>query len=94
MLRQLKNQLAQNYSALVFSAHEAKRLDKDILPLAQEAFEKSARLYKQDQYTFLEFIDSQRVLFETQVQHIDALARYHQASIAIQRIVSPINLNR
>jgi len=92
--RQLKTQLTEQYSVLVSSAHEARRLDKDIVPLAKEAFEKSAMLYRQDQYTFLEFLDSQRVLFETQVQYIDALARHHQAFIAIKRIVSPVDFKQ
>ena len=88
--QRLKTQLIEQYSVLVSSSNEAKRLDKDVAPLAKEAFDKSSMLYRQDQYTFLEFLDSQRILFEAQAQYIDALERYYQAFIAIKRIVSPL----
>jgi len=78
--------LAEAYQALAFSHAEATSLKNDILPAAQTAFDASEEGYREGKFGFLEFLDTQRTLFEARGKYIESLAAYHKAVADVERL--------
>jgi cobalt-zinc-cadmium efflux system outer membrane protein len=79
--------LAETYTALSAAFTDITRLQHEVLPDAQHAFAAIGEGYRQGKFGILEVLDAQRTLFEARGQHIDALTAYHQARIAVERLI-------
>lgn len=78
--------LAAGYRDLRGAFVEARTLQEQILPAAEESFEAANLGYREGKFGFLEVLDAQRTLFEVRGQYIEALAAYHQARAEVERL--------
>jgi cobalt-zinc-cadmium efflux system outer membrane protein len=79
--------LAETYAELSAALTEASTLRDEVLPGAQSAFDAISEGYRQGKFQFLEVLDAQRTLFEVRGQYIEALATYHKAVAALERLI-------
>ena len=74
------NQLAGAYNEVVV-------LQTDVLNNAQSAFETAYQGYEEGKFDYLYVLDTQRTLFETQAQYIDAVETYHTTRARAERLM-------
>jgi cobalt-zinc-cadmium efflux system outer membrane protein len=87
----LRTELAAAHQALDAAHVEILAIRDDIEPSARAAFEAAEEAFRQGKIGALELLDSQRTLVGIRRQHVDALAGYHQAVIAVERLIgSPL----
>jgi len=79
--------LAANYRDLSAAFREARTLQEQILPAAEQSFAAADLGYREGKFGFLEVLDAQRTLFEVKGQYIEALAAYHQARAEVERLI-------
>lgn len=75
------------YQALSVAYVEANSLQKDVLPLAQQAYEATNERYLQGKFGFVDVLDAQRALFEARQHYIEALGAYHKAVAEVERLI-------
>jgi cobalt-zinc-cadmium efflux system outer membrane protein len=83
---QISSALAEAYQALATSFAEADSLKNDVVPQAQAVFEGTNEGYREGKFDYLSVLDAQRTLFEAKGQYIEALATYHTAVAAVERL--------
>ena len=89
----LRADLGAAYQALDAAYVETQAIHIEIEPRARVAFEAAEEAFRHGKIGSLELLDSQRTLFSVRRQHVDALAAYHQAVIAIERLIgSPLHV--
>lgn len=76
------------YQTLAKSYSEATNLKKNVLPLAESAYEASRMGYAKGKFEYLEVLDAQQTLFEARGQYVEALAAYHQAVAEVERLIA------
>lgn len=79
--------LGQAYEALSLAERELSLLNRDILPGARQTFDAVSEGYRFGKFSLLHVLDSQQTLFRARTQHIQALARFHQAAADIERLI-------
>lgn len=79
--------LAEALNRLVGAYDEVAALQTDVLANAQQAFETAYQGYEQGKFDYLYVLDTQRTLFETHAQHIDALEAYHTTRAEVERLI-------
>lgn len=84
---QVRTALAEAYGALASAFVEARRLQQEVLPGAQQAFEATNEGYRQGKFGFLEVLDAQRTLFASRERYLEVLAAYHKAVAAVERLI-------
>jgi len=80
-----------------FSANyaEVTILEKTVLPGAQSAFDAVEEGYQRGRFNLLDVLDVQRTLFGAKIQHLGALASYHQSKAKIERLIGePLEATR
>ncbi len=88
----VRTALAESYAELSTAFTEASALRDEVLPGAQHAFDAASEGYRQGKFQFLDVLDAQRTLFEVRGQYIEALATYHKAVAALERLIGePLN---
>lgn len=75
------------YQDLSVAFVEASALQKDVLPLAQQAYEATNERYLQGKFGFVDVLDAQRALFEARQHYIEALGAYHKAVAEVERLI-------
>lgn len=75
------------YQALSVAYVEATALQKDVLPLAQLAYEATNERYLQGKFGFVDVLDAQRSLFESRQHYIETLGAYHKAVAEVERLI-------
>jgi len=78
------NTIYQQFSA---DYAELSILETTVLPGALSAFEAVQEGYRRGRFNLLNVLDTQRTLFDAKIQHLRALASYHQSRIKIQRLI-------
>ncbi|UYV11927.1 MAG: TolC family protein [Phycisphaera sp.] len=86
--RDLATRLVRAHARLTAAYHEAKAIDTALLPAAQDAYEATRRAYDEGKLPYLDVLDAQRTLFETETQRLEALAEYHAAKVQVEGLVS------
>jgi len=76
------------YQALVFAHSQASTLHSETIPAAQKSFDGINEGYRFGKFSFLDVLDSQKILFQTKEQYLDALADYHIALAEVNRMTS------
>lgn len=71
----------------LFSAYNnAMQLKENILPESEKAYEITKQGYLQGRFAFIDLLDAQRTLFETQTQYLLELTDYYNSLIEIENI--------
>ncbi len=79
--------LAEALNRLAGAYDETGILRRDVLPKAQQVFEAASEGYREGKFDYLLVLDAQRTLFETRLQHIDTVKRYHLARADVERLI-------
>lgn len=58
-----------------------------VLQNAQEVFEAVEQGYRSGKFAYIDLLDSQRTLFEVQLQYVAALTDYHKARAELERLI-------
>lgn len=78
--------LAQEYQGLAASYREAVKLRDEALPDSRLVFASVGEGYRLGKFDYLDVLDAQRTLFETESRYIAALAEYQRARTMIERL--------
>lgn len=90
--RELATRLSREYAPLSAAYHEAQAIESVLLPAAHDAYDATRRAYEEGKTAYLDVLDAQRTLFETESQHLEALAEYHAALVQVEGLISsPLN---
>jgi len=84
----LKKNFLEAHQSLVFAHSQASILHSEMIPAAQKSFDGINEGYRFGKFGFLDVLDSQRTLFQTKKQYLDALADYHIALIEVNRMTN------
>jgi len=76
------------YQALVFAHSQASTLHSETIPAAQKSFDGINEGYRFGKFSFLDVLDTQKILFQTKEQYLDALADYHIALAEVNRMTN------
>jgi len=82
-----RRMLTEAYEEWATAYTEVTILREEVLPAAQENFTATEEGYLEGKFDFLMVLDAQRTLFETTNEYIDALAAYHAAHAAVERLI-------
>lgn len=89
---QLQMQLQQAASEFDIAKNSASRLEAEIVPSANLAFERAKRGFEAGKFSFIEVLDAQRTLFQARARHLSALSNAYQALAQIDRILGQDSL--
>ncbi|QPJ64213.1 MAG: TolC family protein [Candidatus Nitrohelix vancouverensis] len=81
------------YQSLYYAHSFASALQVKILPAAQKAFDAISEGYKYGKFGLLDVLDSQRTLFDTKAQYLDAVAEYHKASAELKHLTDSFTIS-
>ena len=84
---QVRTILVQAYQTLALFYDEVRLLKDDVVPAARQAFDATNKAYQEGKIGFLEVLDAQRTLIETQAQYVGALGGYHVAVAQIEGLI-------
>ncbi|MDZ7831895.1 MAG: TolC family protein [Desulfobacterales bacterium] len=85
-LNRRRQQLNAAFQDALAARDEVLALKRDIIPATREVFSAKRQGYESGKFSFLELLDAQRVLFESQQRYNDARIRYHLAIAEIERL--------
>ena len=80
--------LAEAYQRFSNTFIAVTTLSQEILPAAQNAFDAARHGYQEGKFNYLDVLDAQRTLFESQGLYIDSLTAYHIARIDVERLIA------
>ena len=86
---QLGGALTEAHAALALAQQRVDALRTKVVPAMQSAFDGAAEGYRQGKFGFLEMLDAQRRLIETNERLLDAWRDHRSAQITINRIAGP-----
>lgn len=90
--RDLATRLVRAHARLTAAYHEAQAIDAALLPAAKDAYDATRRAYDEGKLPYLDVLDAQRTLFDTETQRLEALAEYHAAKVQVEGLISePLN---
>lgn len=89
-IAQLTSDLQSAYQELLATYHQARTLQGDIMPAAEQANEAAQIGYQVGKFDFLEALDAQRTLFEVKAQYVDAFSAYHEARLNMLRLTGQV----
>jgi len=84
----INKKFLETYQALVFAHSQATILNSEMIPAAQKSFYGVSEGYRFGKFGFLDVLDSQKILFQTKEQYLDALADYHIALAEVNRMTN------
>ena len=84
----LKKNFLEAHQSLVFAHSQASILHSETIPAAQKSFDGINEGYRFGKFGFLDVLDSQKILFQTKEQYLDALADYHIALAEVSRMTN------
>ncbi|MEQ8316196.1 MAG: TolC family protein [Phycisphaerales bacterium] len=92
--RDLATRLVRAHARLTAAYHEAQAIDAALLPAAKDAYDATRRAYDEGKLPYLDVLDAQRTLFDTETQRLEALAEYHAAKVQVEGLISePLNIH-
>ncbi len=83
----LRTRLVNRWRNLQSAIEQANAIEREMLPGARGAFEAAAEQYRSGKIDYLEMVDAQRTLAETEMHWLDALSAAHQAAFDLERVV-------
>lgn len=91
--RELKIALTEAYRQLVAAHAEARSIEQELLPAAEQTLEDTEEGYERGQFTLLSVLESRSTLFEIRESYLDALDRYVGAQAKIEALTRPASIN-
>lgn len=82
----LRSALLEAHARLQTARTEALLIDSDILPGARSAAQAAQRGFEAGKFGFLDVLDAQRTLVQSQTQYLNAVAQCHRAAADIARL--------
>lgn len=82
----IRTRIDSVYARLQAAREEVGGLKDDVLPGAASAYEDTNTGYVAGKFRYLDVLDAQRTLMEAQGQYVDALLRFHQQRIILERL--------
>ena len=90
-IAELTSGLQSAYQELLSSHYQARSIQKEILPAAEQANEAAQIGYREGKFDFLDALDAQRTLFEVKAEYINAFSAYHVARLDVMRMAGRID---
>lgn len=78
--------LNTSFNKLLSAYNNATQLRENILPESEKAYEITRQGYLQGRFAFIDLLDAQRTLFETQTQYLLEISDYYNSLIEIENI--------
>ncbi len=91
---QLQAQVFAARQQLISSNQQLALLQSQVLPTAQSAYHVAVRGFTLGKFSFLDVLDAQRTLFESQRQLLDQLMASHKARAEIDRLLGTASQDR
>lgn len=82
----LERQAMELWQTLNSAREEVLAYQDGLLPSAQKAFSQAEDGYDRGAFTFLDYLDAQRTLFDTQESHLEALSNFHEAKAQLDML--------
>lgn len=82
----VRSALRAAHEELLRAAETARRIRADILPRAQDAFERTEEGYREGKFGYLDVLFAQRTLFDVRQQYTESLIDYHAALADVERL--------
>ncbi len=82
----LRAELAEQWHQAQSAVAEAHAMRDGVLPGARKAFANAQEAYRSGRLEYLDVLDAQLTLAETEMGYLDALAAVHQALVQIERL--------
>ena len=83
----LTSSLYEVLGALKIAASQTRSLQNEVLPAAENAFEKTQFIYDEGKIDLLNVLDTQRTLFEVRLDLVNARAEYHKAKVQVEALI-------
>ena len=87
---QLRTQALAARQQLISSSQQADQLQSQVIPTAQSAYDVAVRGFTLGKVGFIDALDAQRTLFESQRQWLDQLMASHKARAEIDRLLGTL----
>lgn len=87
---QWEENLTNNWQLWKASFFDAKHFKTKLLPAAEKAFKLARGGYEKGRLSYLEVLEAQRFLFESQMQYYDTLYRCHLARANVERLTTKL----
>lgn len=81
----LQSNVNAEWQTLTATWEEARTLNEQMLPKAQQAFEATQEGYRQGKFGLLDVLLSQRALFEAKKEQLEIYARHYRAKVKMER---------
>lgn len=82
----LRAEFVGQWQELQATAEEARAIENEMLPGARRAFEAAQQAYRSGKLEYLDVLDAQHTLFETEMQWLEALSALHRTTARIERL--------
>jgi cobalt-zinc-cadmium efflux system outer membrane protein len=89
-IAELTSGLQSAYQELLVAHYQARSIQQEIMPAAQQANEAAQIGYREGKFDFLDALDAQRTLFEVKAEYINAFSAYHAARFDVMRMTGRI----
>lgn len=84
--RVFRRELVRLKARLIASATEARRIEAEVVPQAERAVQLIRSGLERGAFSYIEFVDAQRILNEARLRRIEALKTYHQDNATLARL--------
>jgi len=85
--KELHSLLVQTYERMQGSTEALALLEERVIPVTRAAFEASEEGYQAGKYTFLDMLDAQRALIESECELVQARLAYVKDQIDVERMI-------
>lgn len=79
--------LNTSFNNLLSAYNNAVQIRESILPESEKAYEITKQGYLQGRFAFIDLLDAQRTLFDTEVQYLLELADYYNSLVELENII-------
>ena len=86
-LIELQAELSSSYQRSLGTQMEIERLQTEILPGADQAYQSAREGYQLGKFNSLDVLDAQRTYFQARVRYIESLTLFHQQWIRLERLI-------
>ncbi len=84
----LASKFIEAYKRLSLAYSGVNSLKEHILPGAQDTFNASNEGFKEGKISYLQLLDAQRILFDSEMQYLEAISSYHHAVIDMEQLIT------
>jgi cobalt-zinc-cadmium efflux system outer membrane protein len=80
------SKINSSYNNLLSAFNNATRLEEEIIPESENAYNITRQGYLQGRFAFIDLLDAQRTLFDTEAQYLLELSDYYKSLIKIESL--------